>query len=100
MEWVLSHMEDPDFNEPLPASSSSQAPAPQQSSQKAADPEQVSMLGAMGFTPQQVVIYMLPHNLFSPERQSFSIHWAAHRPNIKTAMQHLTSGALAFQESA
>ena len=56
MEWVLSHMEDPDFNDPLPASSSSQAPAPaqQQSSQKAADPEQLSMLEAMGFTPQQV----------------------------------------------
>ncbi len=56
MEWVLSHMGDPDFNEPLPASSSSQAPAQaqQQGSQKAADPEQVSMLGAMGFTPQQV----------------------------------------------
>ncbi|CAL5228914.1 g12137 [Coccomyxa viridis] len=55
MEWVLSHMGDPDFNEPLPASSSSQAPAQaqQQGSQKAADPEQVSMLGAMGFTPQQ-----------------------------------------------
>ena len=55
MEWVLSHMEDPDFNEPLPASSSSQVPAQQQSSQKAADPEQVAMLGAMGFTPEQVV---------------------------------------------
>ena len=62
MEWVLSHMEDPDFNEPLPASSSPQAPAQQQSSQKAADPEQVSMLGAMGFTPQQVVNHMLPHD--------------------------------------
>lgn len=52
MEWVLSHMEDPDFNEPLPASSSPHAPA--QPSGKPADPEQVGMLGAMGFTPEQV----------------------------------------------
>ena len=61
MEWVLSHMEDPDFNDPLPASSSSQAPAPAQpqSSQKPADPEQVSILEAMGFTPQQVLCYLV-----------------------------------------
>ena len=52
MEWVLSHMEDPDFNEPLPASSSPQAPA--QPSSRPVDPEQIGMLGAMGFTPEQV----------------------------------------------
>ena len=75
MEWVLSHMEDPDFNEPLPASSSSQATAQaqQQSSQKAADPEQVSMLGAMGFTPQQVT-YSPPRAMhpFSLNKECFS----------------------------
>ena len=54
MEWVLSHMEDPDFNKPLPAPSSAPAAAPQQRSQ-AADPEQVAMLGAMGFTTEQVL---------------------------------------------
>ena len=39
-----------------PKQQAAQAPAPaqQQSSQKAADPEQLSMLEAMGFTPQQV----------------------------------------------
>jgi uncharacterized UBP type Zn finger protein len=52
MEWVLSHMDDPDFNEPLPASSSTQAPA--QPGSTPVDPEQVGMLGAMGFTPDQV----------------------------------------------
>ncbi len=54
MEWVLSHMEDPDFNEPLPAPSSAPTAAPQQRSQTA-DPEQVAMLGAMGFTTEQVL---------------------------------------------
>ena len=58
MEWVLSHMEDADFNEPLPAppaaaageagvqSGASSAPAP--------DPESVAMLASMGFTSDQV----------------------------------------------
>ena len=55
MEWVLSHMEDPDFNEPLPASSSPPAPAQQQRGQ-AADLEQVAMLCAMGFTTEQVLL--------------------------------------------
>ena len=54
MEWVLSHMEDPDFNEPLPAPISAPAAALQQRGQ-AADPEQVAMLGAMGFTTEQVL---------------------------------------------
>ena len=53
MEWVLSHMGDSDFDEPMPASSSSHSQ--QQSSQKPADPEQVAMLAAMGFTPEQVL---------------------------------------------
>ena len=58
MEWVLSHMEDADFNDPLPAppavaaaqdgarSGASSAPAP--------DPESVAMLSSMGFTSDQV----------------------------------------------
>lgn len=55
MEWVLGHMEDADFNEPLPApSSSAAAPAHQPASSKPVDPEQAAMLGAMGFTPEQV----------------------------------------------
>eukprot|EP00879_Flechtneria_rotunda_P013944 GHRR01014563.1.p1 GENE.GHRR01014563.1~~GHRR01014563.1.p1 ORF type:complete len:792 (+),score=390.35 GHRR01014563.1:178-2553(+) len=48
MEWVLSHMEDPDFNDPWPAAAPAggiaAAPAVQQQ-----DPEKVSMLTAMGF---------------------------------------------------
>ena len=54
MEWVLSHMEDPDFNEPLPAPSSAPTAAPQLRSQTA-DTELGAMLGAMGFTTEQVV---------------------------------------------
>ncbi|BDA47746.1 Ubiquitin carboxyl-terminal hydrolase 5 [Coccomyxa sp. Obi] len=46
MEWVLAHMEDPDFNDPLPAAS-----AP--SSTKTADPVSLAMLTGMGFTNQQ-----------------------------------------------
>ena len=48
MEWVLSHMGDEDFNDPLPeASSTGTAAAP------AADPEQLIMLTSMGFTDAQ-----------------------------------------------
>ena len=58
MEWVLSHMEDPDFDEPLPATGAAPAPAaaPPQPRSQAADPEQVAMLGAMGFTTEQVLL--------------------------------------------
>lgn len=45
MNWLLSHMEDADINEPLP---SSNAPAA-----GAVDPESVGMLSAMGFTERQ-----------------------------------------------
>lgn len=48
MNWVLGHMEDADFNDPLPnASSSDGAP------EGAADPESIMMLVSMGFTDQQ-----------------------------------------------
>ncbi|KAL3152058.1 hypothetical protein ABBQ32_001169 [Trebouxia sp. C0010 RCD-2024] len=57
MEWVLTHMEDANFNEPL--SEPSQAP-PQASTSgaaeaapAAADPDSVMMLVSMGFTDQQ-----------------------------------------------
>lgn len=57
MEWVLGHMEDADFNEPLPDPSASaqsglastSAPA----AQAPADPESVMMLASMGFSDQQ-----------------------------------------------
>ena len=45
MEWVLSHMEDPDFNDPLPPASAEQ--------EYAAHPESVVMLTSMGFTERQ-----------------------------------------------
>ena len=50
MNWVLGHMEDADFNDPLPSTSSA-AQAP--SSDAAADPESLMMLVSMGFTEQQ-----------------------------------------------
>ena len=57
MEWVLSHMEDANFNDPLSepsqaaaqASTTGAAAAPP----AAADPESVMMLVSMGFTDQQ-----------------------------------------------
>ncbi|KAL4439029.1 hypothetical protein ABPG77_006966 [Micractinium sp. CCAP 211/92] len=44
-EWVFAHMEDPDFNSPLPEPGA----APAAAGAPAADPEAVSMLTAMGF---------------------------------------------------
>lgn len=57
MEWVLSHMEDANFNDPIAepsqtapqASTTGAAEAPP----TAADPESVMMLVSMGFTDQQ-----------------------------------------------
>ena len=52
MEWVLAHMEDADFNDPLPS------PAAAPSAQTAggaggADAESVALLSSMGFTDAQ-----------------------------------------------
>lgn len=49
MEWVLSHMEDPGFNDPL----EQQTAPPAQASASAADPASVDMLQQMGFTQAQ-----------------------------------------------
>lgn len=55
MEWVLTHMDDPDFNEPLPApAAAASAAAAATSSAKPADPDSVAMLTGMGFTCEQV----------------------------------------------
>lgn len=58
MEWVLSHMEDANFNEPL--SQPDQAPATAQAATdkpggtvSTADPESIMMLVSMGFTDAQ-----------------------------------------------
>ena len=57
MEWVLGHMEDADFNEPLPDPSATAQPAPASTSspapEAAADPESLMMLASMGFTDVQ-----------------------------------------------
>ena len=57
MEWVLSHMEDANFNEPLsqPAEAAGQASqsGAAQNAAAAADPESVMMLVSMGFSNQQ-----------------------------------------------
>ena len=49
MEWVFSHMEDPDFNEPLVVAQ----PTPAQPAVSVADPDSIAMLCAMGFTDKQ-----------------------------------------------
>ena len=58
MEWVLSHMEDPDFNDPLPAPAAASAPhagsAPAAgAASAAANPESVAMLTSFGFNDVQ-----------------------------------------------
>ena len=69
MEWVLSHMEDANFNEPL--SQPDQAPATAQAasdkpggSASAADPESIMMLVSMGFTDAQAAAALKVHFLF------------------------------------
>lgn len=58
MDWVLQHMEDPDFNDPLPdpaaapAAQASSAPAAGAAS-AAANPESVAMLTSFGFNDVQ-----------------------------------------------
>lgn len=47
MEWIFSHMEDADFNDPLPTSSPSGSPS--------CNPEHIEMLSSMGFTIEQAV---------------------------------------------
>ena len=56
MEWVLAHMEDADFNDPLPPRS---APVPSgggEPDQAAAAPapESLAMLESMGFSQKEV----------------------------------------------
>ena len=52
MEWVLSHMEDPDFNTLLPGPSAHAAA--EQVPGYTPDPESLVMLNSMGFTERQV----------------------------------------------
>lgn len=51
MEWIFSHMEDPDFNDPPEQSQQSQQSA--SSAASSFNVEHVSMLGAMGFSEDQ-----------------------------------------------
>merc|ERR1719274_141812 len=56
MEWVFAHMEDADFNDPLPPPGAADAGGGGGGGGgggAAADPASVEMLGAMGFTPPQ-----------------------------------------------
>ncbi|KAK9833553.1 hypothetical protein WJX81_005633 [Elliptochloris bilobata] len=56
MEWVLAHMEDADFNDPLPLSPALVAPAssaPDQASAPAPSPESLAMLESMGFSQKE-----------------------------------------------
>ena len=50
MEWVFAHMEDPDFNAPLPAEGGGGPPAP------APDAAAVDMLTGMGFSAEHATI--------------------------------------------
>ncbi len=55
MEWVFSHMEDPDFNDPLPdpAAAAATGSGGGGGGDDDADAESVAMLEGMGFNSQQ-----------------------------------------------
>ena len=57
MEWVFAHMEDPDFNDPLPppgAAAAAEPAAPAAGGGDAApDPASIEMLSSMGFNESQ-----------------------------------------------
>ncbi|CAN0437630.1 unnamed protein product [Hapterophycus canaliculatus] len=54
MNWVLEHMGDADFNDPLPApGASAAAAADADAGGAAADPEALMMLTSLGFTDRQ-----------------------------------------------
>ena len=48
MEWVFAHMEDADFNDPLPDPSATPTTQPTTKTSEA-NPESVAMLTSMGF---------------------------------------------------
>ncbi len=50
MEWILSHMDDADLNDPIAESSG----VPEHEAYSA-NPESVTMLTSMGFTDRQVL---------------------------------------------
>lgn len=52
MDWILSHLDDADLNDPLPVSNTAVEPAAEKNSQ--ANAESIDMLSAMGFTRDQV----------------------------------------------
>lgn len=53
VNWVMSHMGDSDFNDPLPAPAAAAAPAASAPAAAVVDPASVEMLTAMGFTAVQ-----------------------------------------------
>lgn len=60
MNWVLEHMGDADFNDPLPAVGASTTTAPTAGGAggadgAAADPEALMMLTSLGFTERQAM---------------------------------------------
>jgi len=56
MEWVMNHMGDPDFNDPLPVAAEVAPGAGGGAPGFQADPASVEMLGAMGFSAEHAAI--------------------------------------------
>ena len=72
MDWVLGHMEDANFNDPIQAvdnAKSSQAP---QSTEYIANAEMLVMLTSMGFTERQVHAFVAIVPLLSDAVTSIS----------------------------
>ena len=82
-EWVLAHMEDADFNDPLPEPSAG-GNAPAAEAESGADAESVALLSSMGFTDAQAAAALkvkrdpsshprpkMQHPVASPERAAY-----------------------------
>lgn len=69
MEWVLGHMEDADFNDPLADPSAASQTPPASTSATAAEPsaESVMMLSSMGFTDKQAAAALKVCAVTSPK---------------------------------
>jgi len=82
MEWVLAHMGDADFNDPISSTAGSRKPE--------ADPESVGMLTSMGFTAEQASAALQASNQ-SLERAA---DWLfSHADDLASAVQAVQSKA-------
>eukprot|EP01065_Artemidia_motanka_P021747 TRINITY_DN25_c0_g1_i1.p1 TRINITY_DN25_c0_g1~~TRINITY_DN25_c0_g1_i1.p1 ORF type:complete len:872 (+),score=253.43 TRINITY_DN25_c0_g1_i1:91-2616(+) len=83
MEWVMTHMGDPDFNDPI----AEQPPAGQTGD--GPDPAAVAMLSSLGFTERQVSAALRACN----NSQERAADWLFSRPDIDAAVAEVEGQA-------